>query len=62
MRLLDSITNSMDTNLNNLQEIVEDRGAWHDTVHGVSNSQTLLLTTIQEQYVISLIQQTFKYD
>ena len=62
MRLLDSITNSMDTNLNNLQEIVEDRGAWHDTVHGVSNSQTLLLTTIQEQYIISLIQQTFKYD
>ena len=62
MRWLDSITNSMDTNLNNLQEIVEDRGAWHDTVHGVSNSQTLLLTTIQEQYIISLIQQTFKYD
>ena len=62
MRLLDSITNSMDTNLNNLQEIVVDRGAWHGTVHGVSNSQTLILTTIQEQYVISLIQQTFKYD
>ena len=37
MRLLDSITNSMDTNLNNLQEIVEDRGAWHATVHEVSN-------------------------
>ena len=57
-RLLDSITNSMDTNLNNLQETVEDRGAQHATVHWV----TLFHTTIQEQYAISLIQQTFKYD
>ena len=28
MRLLDSITDSMDMNLRKLQEIVEDRGAW----------------------------------
>ena len=36
------ITDSMDMNLRNLQEIVEDRGAWHATVQGVENSRTQL--------------------
>ena len=30
---LDRITDSMDMNLSNLQEIVEDGGAWHAAVH-----------------------------
>ena len=34
MRWLDSITDSMDMNLNKCQELVEDRGAWRVTVHG----------------------------
>ena len=38
MRWLNSITNSVDMNLSKLWEIVEDRGAWHATVHEVTKS------------------------
>ena len=38
MRWLESITDSMDTNLSKLQEIVEDRGGWHGAVHGVRHN------------------------
>ena len=37
-----SITDSMDMNLSQLQEIVEDRGAWGAAVHGVAKSWTRL--------------------
>ena len=39
IRWLNSITDSMDMNLSKLQEIVEDRGAWHALIHGITNSQ-----------------------
>ena len=42
MRWLDSITDLMEKNLSKLQEIVEDRGAWSATVHGVTKSLTRL--------------------
>ena len=39
---MDSITNSVNMNLGELQEIVRDREAWHAAVHGVAKSQTRL--------------------
>ena len=42
MKCLDGIIDSMDMNLNKVQKIVDDRGAWHAAVHGVAKSQTQL--------------------
>ena len=39
---LDDIIDSMNMNLSKLWKIVEDKGAWRATVHGVSKSQTQL--------------------
>ena len=42
MRWLDGITDSMDMGLGRLQELVMDREAWHDVIHGVEKNQTWL--------------------
>ena len=49
MRRLDSITDTMDMNLNKLLETVEDRGAWCVAVHGVAKRHDLV--TEQQQYL-----------
>ena len=42
MRWLDSISDSMDMNLSQLCETVEDREAWYAALYGVAKSWTRL--------------------
>ena len=42
MKWPDGITDSVDMSLNELREMVMDRGTWHAAIHGVAKSWTRL--------------------
>ena len=52
MRWLDDIADSVNMNLSKLQEIVENRGAWHAIVHGVAKSQTRLSDLTMTTFIL----------
>ena len=53
MRWLDSITNSIDVNVNKLLEITEDRGAWHTAIHWVAESDKTLQLNSSNNHLLS---------
>ena len=60
-RWLDSITDSMNMNMNKLQDIVEDRRAWDAIVHGVTKSWTRLSDQTTAKIVMVFFSSSFQF-
>ena len=54
IRWLDDITNSMDTGLGGLRELVMDRKAWHAVVQGITKSRAWLSDWIELKWTLHL--------
>ena len=50
--MLDKITYSMDMSLSKLGEIVKDREAWYDAIHGSQRARHDLATEQQQKILI----------
>ena len=56
MRWLDDITDSMDTGMGELRDLVMDREAWCAEVHGVTKSQTQLSNWTELRHRLAFLQ------